>query len=75
MVSTMIAFAVAVILTMKSTNMVSAECVLYLVTLVPITIFVVMKLSLLLELERNVRESTISLEVDSHGFPHHIFFS
>ncbi|XP_022954461.1 ankyrin repeat-containing protein ITN1-like [Cucurbita moschata] len=55
--STMIAFAVAVVLTLKSTNMVWAECLLYLVTLAPITIFVVMKLSLLMELERSVRKS------------------
>ncbi|XP_022994960.1 ankyrin repeat-containing protein NPR4-like isoform X1 [Cucurbita maxima] len=55
--STMIAFAMAVVLTMKSTNMVWAECLLYLVTLVPIIIFIVMKLPLLLELERNVQKS------------------
>ncbi|XP_022954454.1 uncharacterized protein LOC111456720 [Cucurbita moschata] len=55
--STMIAFAMAVVLTMKSTNMVWVEWVLYLVTLVPIIIFMVMKLQLLLELERNVQKS------------------
>ncbi|KAG6573476.1 hypothetical protein SDJN03_27363, partial [Cucurbita argyrosperma subsp. sororia] len=55
--STMIAFTMAVVLTMKATNMVWVEWLLYMVTLVPIIIFMVMKLPLLLELERNVQNS------------------